>query len=166
MDKFFYLIAQLPMLSFEGGLPVTVEEYLDEARKWLRPADYRILAGVDIFDTSTGKRDAPAIVREYRAFERAFRSDLAGWRQALRTGEDYVPSTFPPALVRGANPLENERNLLEHRWQFLDEREANHHFDLEFLILYHLKLQILSRLDSFDAERGRQVFKEVSGIRE
>ncbi len=166
MDKFFYLIAQLPRLSFDDGPPISIEVFLEEARKWMRPSEYRLLAGIDLFDTSTAKSRAPELVHAYRVFERAFRTDLAQWREAARAGDEYVPSTFSPALVRGADPLATERNLLEHRWRFLEEREADHHFDLQFLIIYHLKLQILSRLASFDTERGRQVFQEVSGIRE
>ncbi len=166
MDKFYYLIAQLPMLSFEGGLPLRVEEFLDEARKWMRPAEYRILAALDLFDTSREDRGVPALIRTCRAFEHALRTDLAAWREARRKGDEYTPTAFPPTLVRGPDPLEAERNLLEHRWRFLDELERDHHFDLAFLILYHLKLQILRRLALFDPERGRQVFQEVSGIRE
>ena len=65
------------------------------------------------------------------------------------------------ALLKEGNPLEIEKKLLLHRWELIEEKEKTHYFDLGFLILYYIKLQILRRLSLFDKEEGRQVFEGI-----
>ena len=60
------------------------------------------------------------------------------------------------------NPLEIERRLLHLRWNFLEEQEIGHFFDLHFLIIYYLKLQLLQRLFSFDKQKGKVRFEANS----
>ena len=64
-------------------------------------------------------------------------------------------------LLKEGTPLDAERRLLRWKWDFLDETEHEHHFDLEFLIIYFLKLQILHRLVSFDAELGLHNYQNL-----
>lgn len=164
MDKYYYMVSQLPLLYMERPSPMSIKEFMGEARKWLNPRDYAALARIDLFDTSVDE-DGPRLWREYKRFEFDFRSDLSLWRKAHREGEEYKPESFPLSLVREGNPLEVEKKLLEHRWNFLEEKETEHHFDLEFLILYYLKLQILRRLSLFDSEKGMAAFQEISRVR-
>ena len=60
------------------------------------------------------------------------------------------------------DPLEIEKEILLLRWNFLEDQEMGHFFDLSFLIIYYLKLQILERLFSFDKERGKERFENYS----
>ena len=55
--------------------------------------------------------------------------------------------------------MEIEIKLLELRWKILDEMEREHHFDLGFLILYYLKLQITRRYFQFNKEEGLKKFQ-------
>ena len=50
------------------------------------------------------------------------------------------------------------------RWQFIENLEGGHIFDLEALILYFLKLQIQKRLFTFNKEKGEAIFDELSAI--
>jgi hypothetical protein len=61
------------------------------------------------------------------------------------------------------NPLEAERLLNRARWQFLEELEVGHYFDVERLVIYSLKLQLLERIALHDQEKGREQFEVVFG---
>jgi hypothetical protein len=160
MDKHYYLIAQLPMLSFDREMPVSVEEFLRTSRRWLSRRELRWLALANLKRYEPEQR-GPRVWQDYQQFEYRFRTDLAAWRESRRSDQEYKPTGFPVALVREGNPLEIEKKLLRHRWITLDAMEKEHHFDLGFLIIYYLKLQILQRLTLFRKEEGREVLQQI-----
>lgn len=160
MDKYYYMISQLPLLFYEKESFMTIEYFMGEAEKWLTTHDYRSLSRIDIDDTSLDRK-GPRIWQKYKRFEFRFRNDLAIWRKSLRTDQGFKPSEFPLSLVKEGDPLDVEKKLLEHRWIYIENLGREHHFDLEFLILYLLKLQIMRRWSSFNKEKGMEIFKNV-----
>lgn len=163
MDKYYYIVSQLPLLFYDKETFMTIEYFLQESAKWLSSKDYEVLCQVNIDDISLEKM-GPKLWQQYREFEYQFRYDLALWRKSLREGQEYKPTSFPPSLVKEGNPLEVERRLLKRRWDFIEAIEQDHHFDLEFIILYYLKLQILQRLFQFNKEKGMITFQNVSRV--
>ncbi|MBU2265452.1 MAG: DUF2764 domain-containing protein, partial [Candidatus Omnitrophica bacterium] len=97
-------------------------------------------------------------------FELNLRRELTLFRQAKQQGGSYQSSGFN-LVVDNSSPLEAERKLLLLRWNFIQEQESGHHFDLTWLILYFLKLQILERLFSFDKDKGLVLFDQLSVAR-
>jgi len=55
------------------------------------------------------------------------------------------------AALRQASILEAERYLDLERWKALDEISRGHYFDLDFLLVYGLKLAILERWVKIEA---------------
>ncbi|MDZ7370269.1 MAG: DUF2764 domain-containing protein [candidate division KSB1 bacterium] len=163
MDKYYYLVAQLPMLWFDREAPLSTEVFLQEAEKWMSAADFEKLRRAR-FDALEVTSNMPSLLRQYAEHEAAFRRDLAQWRKAQKEGFDYKPEIFPVALVKEGNPLEVEKNLLHYRWNLIEELETLHHFDLEFLIFYYFKLQILEKMAEFNKEKGRQVFQSLTKV--
>ena len=163
MDKYYYTIAQLPLLFFDRVPEISSESFLEEAEKWLSPRDFAVLSQADYAALQTIKR-GPGVLKRYIEFERNFRTELVHWRRAQRDGQDYKPRSFPPSLVKEGNPLEVERKLLRYRWDIINELEWDHHFDLDFLVLYYIKLQILERLSLFDKEKGLELFQKISKV--
>ena len=161
MDKYYYLVSQLPTLFFDKESPFTIEWFLEECKKWLSAKDYKKLIDIDLRDTQLNKKDS-RLRRNYKLFEYHFRCDLASWRESVRKGEDFKPKNFPAELVREGNPLEIEKNLLRYRWNYLNGLEQDHHFDFDLLIIYYLRLQLLQNLNRFDKEKGMEKFKEFS----
>ncbi len=157
MDKYYYFIAQLPTLQFDKESYMTVETFMGEAEKWLSRADYVMLASIKLNDVEFLKA-APAVLRDYREFEYRVRNDTALWRKARKAGQEYKPEFFPLALIKDGTPLEIEKKMLRLRWNFIDELERTHHFDLGFLLLYMLKLLLLQQLFTYDEETGKQNF--------
>jgi hypothetical protein len=163
MDKYYYIISQLPILFFNKETFITIEYFLQESEKWLNPKDHETLSQVDVNDISLQKK-GPQLWQQYREFEFEFRNDLALWRKSLQVGQEYKPISFPLSLVKEGNPLEVEKKLLKRRWDFIEAMEQDHHFDIEFIILYYLKLQILHRLFQFNKEIGITTFQNISRV--
>ncbi len=160
-DRYYYFLAQLPALRFGKEPGISIPAFLAEAEKWLTRGDAAVLRRASLFDLS-GEAAGCRLLERLRDFERSFRTELAEWRRARREGRD-ARTSFPAGLVREGNPLEVERKLLGWRWDRLEEEEAGHHFDLEAAILYHLKLQIAARLAVYNAERGLQAYRHLTG---
>ncbi|RKY80721.1 hypothetical protein DRQ15_01760 [candidate division KSB1 bacterium] len=163
MDKYYYFVSQLPVLFFDQESYMSTEYFLQEAEKWLSAKDFRTLSAVDINDFSLDKK-CPQVLKQYKQFEFNLRNDLALWRKAQRMGQEYKPVNFPVSVIKEGNPLEIEKKLLLLRWNLIEEKQQEHHFDLEFLILYFLKLQILDRLSSFNKEKGQEIFQKISKV--
>ena len=50
------------------------------------------------------------------------------------------------------------------RWDYLADKELSFLFDINSLILYFLKLQILERIDSFDKDKGERFFYNICEV--
>ena len=157
MDKYIYFAAQLPLLVFDKEPAVTIDGFLTEGRKWLSDADYALLSAVSINSTEPTEND-PAALREFKLYEKMLRDELVLYRQSLKTRQEHKPRLFAATVLKEGNPLDVEKKLLRLRWQLLSELEFGHYSDIEFLILYYLKLQILQRLQQFDKEKGKEKF--------
>ena len=161
MDKYYFLISELPYLIFGEEPAVTRRYFLEEARKWLYNDDFQSLIQANINEFSIDEKIIPQVLYEYRFFENKLRSELVLWREARQQGNEYKSILFPQSLVKEGNPLQIERNFLFFRWKFIEELEIGHCFDVEAVILYYLKLQILERLFSFNKEKGSERFKQL-----
>jgi len=161
MDKYYYLIAQLPQISFDTGSLFSIRSFLEEAEKWMAARDYRLLRRLR-FTEADHQIKGPHVWQEFRKYETVFRRELAVWREWRKQGQEYKSLVIPTAFLKEENPLEAEKKLLELRWQFLDDLEKDHHFDLSFLVIYFIKLQILERLSVFNKEEGKNRFLQAT----
>jgi len=157
MDKYIYFAAQLPMLVFDKEPVTGIDAFLGEGQKWLSDSDYDLLSNVSINETESGKAD-PAALREYKLYEFVLRTELMQYRQSLKARQEHKPQLFSPMVLKEGNPLDVEKKLLLLRWNILGELEFGHYSDIEFFIIYYLKLQILQRLQQFDKEQGKDKF--------
>lgn len=163
MDKYYYFVAQLPFLIFnKKGYPDR-EYFLAEAKKWLSDKDFLLLSRVSLNDFYPGDKDNN-IVTVYKDFELSLREKVACFRRDKANREFMLSGEFSLNLGEGT-PLEIEKRLLRLRWQFIESLETGHAFDLEALILYFLKLQILERLFIFNKEEGTAIFDKLCEVR-
>jgi len=162
MDKYYYLAAQLPFLKFNERTYLTRKGFLAEAKKWLSEGDFKLLSRLELSDFHP-RPDDFGILLEYKNFEKALRQEIALTRGAMASAEYRPRKILKPKLLEGS-PLDVERKLLRFRWEFIEEKEADNYFNLEFLILYFLKLQILERLFTFDKDKGTAIFDKLCEI--
>ena len=160
MDKYYYLAAELPFLSFGSAPVINREGFLSEVDKWLTDKEMNILLKADINDFSYDE-NSPEILRAYKKFEYNLRLELADLRKAKISGKDY--NKPEDAYIEGKedSPLDIEKKLLLLRWRKIEEEGTGHCFDLAFLISYFLKLQVLERLFTFDKQKGRGKFNSL-----
>ncbi len=163
MDKYYYVVAQLPLLTLDKEPTITSEQFLDEAEKWLSRRDFAILSNARYDSTDIGM-SAPKLLKNYVEQEYKFRTELAAWRKAQHDGVDFKPESFNISLIKDGNPLQIEKAFLQRRWDMISVVEPDHHFDLEFLIIYFFKLQILDKLSLYNKEKGLEIFQKISKV--
>ena len=158
MDKYYYFVSQLPFLTFGQESYIDKEKFLDQAKKWLSDKDFLMISDLSLNDFYPGEGDSKVLVK-YKNFERALREEISWFRK----NESRIETSFNLNLNQGT-PLEIEKALLHLRWKFIESLEEGHFFDLEILILYFLKVQVLERLLTFDKEKGLVVFDKLCEV--
>jgi len=162
-NKYYYLVATLPQLDFGKPAIITKEGFLEEARKWLSPSDINILEQVDINDFKRSIADL-APLKEWKKFNFNLCSQLKIARITRKHPLDEKPSQEAARIMAEATPLLSEKALEKKRFYFLEEIEVDYYFDLNFLVVYFIKLQIIERLMSFDTKRAHTVFENCSEV--
>lgn len=157
MDKYYYLIAQLPFLRFEEKAYISKESFLEEAKKWLSDKDFKEITKAGLDDLKS--KGASFFLREYKKIELTLRKELASYRQK----KENQPRGFDKNLLEG-NPLEIEKKLLFWRWQKVDELAQDFSFSREAVLAYFIKLQILEKLSEFDKKKGTEKLDSLSEV--
>ncbi|HLV33224.1 MAG TPA: hypothetical protein VKY57_16775 [Chitinispirillaceae bacterium] len=171
MSNYYYLASSLPILFFHHGLPfISFKTFIDDCKRLMKPGDYAQLSIADLnsdhyYDNATGTFKA------WQNFNFALRNELVRQRAKKL---DVDPQQFirpyytDPSLaetvkdnIEDFTPLQAELHLMELQWIVLDYLQSGHMFDLDFLIIYALKLQILERKASFIFETGKERFDHV-----
>jgi hypothetical protein len=159
MDKYFYLITQLPGINFDEPAPITLYNFLEEAKKWLTQKHFRTLKRVIDGEIAAASSSA---LSAFKAFSQSLQNDIYQYRLAKRRQQDYKPVVVPAHIFKIDNPLEREKHLMKLQWDFLDNLASDHHFDIEAVIIYALKLKILERLKQFDKQQGAEIYQSIS----
>ncbi|MBN3040471.1 MAG: DUF2764 family protein [Candidatus Omnitrophica bacterium] len=163
MSNYYYFVSQLPMLVFAQKPLINENDFLAEAGKWLNKKDLESLSLARLDEFFPKKGDS-LLLKKYRSFESSLRLSLAFIRNQEKGEADYEVLGKVKEACSKNNPLLIENELLAIRWNFLDQCLEDHFFDLEYVIVYYLKLQILSILLSFDKEKGIEVFDSLSEV--
>lgn len=171
MGSYYYAVASLPYLTFETEDVPGREEFLEICRQWGTESDLEILSRITL------EPDAPGlhpILDRYQRFETGLRNELVKQRSqhlqrdpqdyihSDKTGDDHTAvsglSEQVRAAVQAPTPLKADEILDRLRWQFLDELEIGQFFNVQQMIVYYLRLQILLRRNSLTKETGREEF--------
>ncbi|MFH1868913.1 MAG: DUF2764 family protein [Candidatus Omnitrophota bacterium] len=157
-SKYYYLAASLPYLILGKAQPLAKEDFLSECKKWLSASDFSRLESIDIESLDITANDLP-LLAGWKRFDMSLRTELADFRKKRRKEKERPAPASLKDIFEKENPLLMERAIAQKRWNFIEECEFGNHFDLNFLTLYFLKLQILERITKFDKEKGRDIFQ-------
>lgn len=168
--QYYYTLNSLPSLVFGAPPPICSKDFLDMSQTELVAKDFHILESSLIFQVDLEKAPLGVLERWYD-WETGIRNKLVSLR-AAKLGLDpkeYTrsrgsdPSSFSLAedAFQTEPPYASEEKLDRARWMFLEELESTHYFDIEKLIIYFLKLQILERRSFFDKKKGAERLVEV-----
>ena len=170
MGNYYFVTASLPMLQYDKPAGITRGYFLELCGAHLKPADFEQLAEAELFGY-TAQTPRSTVYTAYREWETELRNELVKLR-APRLGRDAESFLKQGEVVLAeralarrafdeASPLQAEELLNKARWQYLEELEFGHYFDLHKLIVYYLKLQLLLRRSLFKTEQGRETFTAI-----
>ncbi len=172
MSTYYFTVSSLPYLRYEDPPALSLEDFYALCAPWLNPADYRLVLNASIA-TLAETHPTCSVLQRWRQWEINLRNELAKIR-AQKLGMDLFRFTVTSSFTMGSaelageaagmvNPLEAESLLNRARWQFLEELEVAHYFDVERLVVYSLKLQLMERIALQDREKGREQFEDIFG---
>jgi hypothetical protein len=167
---YIYLISSLPLLQFGAQPPFSFKKFLDLCRDKIPEAE------INLIELTAEKRvfykGFQATLKKWFVFDRTLRNELVKIRASRKhidsfkylRGDEYIePLLAHIAMNAHRNPsiLEGERILDQQRWNILDELAIGHYFDLDFLIIYALKLLILERWERINTAEKSRLLQEV-----
>ena len=187
MKNYEYIIASLPVLQQDAAQLPDTGALAEEIRGQL---DDRDRAALDLllqgFEPESldsafylkATSHSNAFIRGYFAYDLQVRNAKVRWLNA-RLGrpaeqdtvslvEDEAGPDCPEAYAAlGADDvLERERRLDDLMWAKVEEMTLMHVFDLDLILGFTARLQIIGRWARLDPETGRGLFRRlVSGIR-
>lgn len=169
-QQYYYTINSLPHLSFDRHLPIKREEFLARIQSEMDPKDLETFGSVCLYQREP-ERESISVLEQWYSWERGLRNRLALLRATklgidpkayVRAGgDDESAARLADEIFQLESPAGAEQALNKARWDFLDKLETSHHFDLDKLIIYFLKLQLLERKSLFNEARGRERLEAV-----
>ncbi len=155
MSNLVYLITSLPSLTFGQVPPISIDEFINDAKSQLSARHFKLLEFVDIqkMDAASGLKSLFSVLSEMQ-------HDLSELRKAKAQNREPNLARLPKSVLAG-NPLEREKLIMQYQWEELDSIESGKTFTMTEVLVYKLKLQILSRMESFSPEHGAQVLDSV-----
>lgn len=169
-----YFISSLPMLHFGMKPPFSSERFLKMCEGLISEQDIYILKNLPMrdgdFNPSAGHNP---IIQGWLAFDAALRNELVKIRSQykhvdplkyLRQGPraDFLLGHIGLSAHRNPSLLEGEKSLDQARWEALDELQAGHYFDADFLLVYGYKLKLLERWDRINTADKTKLLEETS----
>lgn len=157
---YYYLPASLPYLVFERKTPISVSDFISECEKWFSGRDLKLIKNIRMNDTQINPED-PGILKEWKRFNKDLREELAKARHEKKIHAKEPVVTRLVDIFEEKNPLLMEMKYEKIRWDYIEQSEFRYNFDLNWLIIYLLKLQILERLTAFNKEKGIENFEKL-----
>jgi len=169
-----YLVASLPMLHFGMKPPFSFEGFLEVCRDFIPERDYLLLSTLPQPEEYSREATHHRLVQKWIGFDTALRNELARVRAGRRHLEPtaylrpdgHGDSSLAPGVMAAtaqASPLDAERALDEVRWKALDDLATGHYFDLDVLLTYAFRLQILLRWERIRSAEGRRLLEQALG---
>ena len=165
MSQYYFFVSQLPLLQFGQTFPVAPSDFNAMCADYLSPGDLILIREAHSEDIAV----SCPVLSSWKSWNRALRNTLATGR-AKDQGIDPEPFLREDEYVAGVpgiaqeamsaeTPLQAEMILAEGAWKKLEELEVGHHFDIERILVYALKLEILQRVSGWEREAGEEVFQ-------
>ena len=172
MSQYYYTVAALPALRFEDPPVYDRARVLEQCEVEVAPADIAAILAAKLWPSEADTTAAKSVLARYyelvfdlQRYMAAARAAKLGWDAGeLPRASGVEPSLADMArgLVIDDEPARAEQSLLRYLWTVLEDLEVGHYFDLNILILYHLRLQLVERrvtianLEAGQAEFRRQ----------
>lgn len=179
MSNYYYIIASLPALSQDYAFTrKSPEDILAEIRSLLSKEDNAV---IDFVLSAPSDREGyekvlsskSAFIREYFAFDLAVKNYKVEWLNKTLSrpaGKDVVvvdkkyQKEAAPEVAKAfatASLLDREKAIDNLYWNKINELTIFNYFDLNVILAFVLKMQIIRRWLLLDEEEGRRKFREL-----
>ena len=173
MGSYYYLMAQLPFLTYEQKPPMSSDAFKALCKPMLSEEDAALLPLLaidpDIDDVSA---TGCGFIDGWREWGRAFVFNLAKHRAVKIKREGMLTSEPPPypqdaalaaakAVTGDISPLEAEILIDKARWNAIDNLAGIDYFGINNVYAYFLKLLLLERRHAFNVETGFSEYKSL-----
>lgn len=166
MASYYYLVATLPSLRYDGKPAYSTAEFLSLCKEQVSDSHYQLISSA-FSDTPQRNR----FLEEYQKFSAMVNGELTEQRSRklslsdsqyknMHDKEARISETVRQALSM-EDVLQAELLLLQLHWKFIEELVALHTFDIEGLLGYALKLRLLQRKNLFTRDEGNAEFKRL-----
>jgi hypothetical protein len=170
LGGYFYTVASLPHLSFDSASAMPEEDFLFLCQNSISGGDWRVLKEARLPSVS-GPKTGNATLDRWAEGEQSLRAELAKLRAAkkgLETESYNKYGAYSLSIIEAArkafgeeSPLEAEMIILRALWGILDELESGHLFDVDKLITYYLRLQIIKLKNKRNKTDGEKNFSSL-----
>ena len=138
----------------------------DEASKYLSTKDFKRFKSIElsIIHKKDFQNSSIEVVSEFSKFVYHLKAELKTFRMARKSEEPLGKVNYELIGELPKNPLQAEQYLLNIQWKKLDTLSIGHYSSLSALVLYKLKLDLLSRWWRFDTKIGFKVFQQSLNV--
>jgi DNA-directed RNA polymerase specialized sigma subunit len=157
MSNVVYLISSLPSLTFGQLPPISLDNFHSEAKEQLSPKIYDKLQELDLNNKIDAKIEK---LKNFAEVIEQLKADVFEIRNAKNNDRSPAVATLPKTVLE-QNPLEREKSIMKWQWEELNNINTGEIFTVTEVFVYKLKLQILHRLNSFNAEKGLEILESV-----
>ncbi len=150
-------MSSLPSLTFGHIPPISLSEFNNDAKNQLSAKHFKMLKTVDVLGN---KGNDTLGLKSVNSMLESVNRDLSEVRKAKVQNRQPSLERLPVSVLSG-NPLQREKQIMQYMWEELDSIESGKTFTMTEVMVYKLKLQILSRIHSFDIKRGAEVLASL-----
>ena len=167
MAEYYYFATTLPMLVMGRECPISYDEFMRSAKRYLSKKDYESLSSLSAVSFSSNP--SSRVAREWKEFHDRIEELIVQERAAVlgfegygkSEGEDKALRERIHSIVNDMDPLEAEKAILSMYFDFLSSRAGGSPFSTETLMIYALKLQLMERAAAFSQEKGQAEFDRL-----
>lgn len=157
MSNLVYLVSSLPSLSFGQTPPMSLESFESEAKEQLTSAEFDALCKLDL--KNLGETDSSNL-KQFRELIMQLNADILEVRNAKVSHRAADIHTLSKVVFE-QNPLEREMSIMKWQWEQLTNIDFGETFSFTVVLVYKLKLRILHRINSFNADKGMEILESI-----
>jgi hypothetical protein len=179
-----YLMSSLPNLSFqdtaeakeqvlsllhkyegnaaEASKPIEILE--SEAQKYLPASKFAAFQKLRLnnIHAEEFRHHKSKVLAAFSTFNFELKDAIRKWRITQKDEKNKAVNRKVEQLIGEGTPLEKEIRIMKHQWDKLEELSIGHFADFDALAIYKMKLMILLRWWSFNAEKGMAHFTQLT----
>ena len=156
-NSYEYLITSLPFLQLNVSPGINLDELNLRVAENVSASTFKKFQKTDFWKLDYCPTSAIVAVLN---FKQRLTFELAEIRKAKVKSKAFTTEIFSSEFAL-LNPLDAELAINRELWRKMNELIFEHNFDISEILIYKLKLQLLERQFSFDADKGMEKIKAL-----